>query len=61
VNFGRRLNFEQKPFGLIYRLYFLIVCKAVKQFLTLNRPADGRFEAGFDHLSARHAGWGCYL
>jgi hypothetical protein len=32
--FDLRLNFGQRLIGLIFRLYFLVVCNAVKQFLT---------------------------
>jgi hypothetical protein len=45
-----RSNFGQEPDGLFFRRHFLIVCNAVKQFLTPKRPLKARIEGGFARL-----------
>jgi hypothetical protein len=55
-----RLNFEHEPYGLFFRRHFLIVCNAVKQFLTPKRPLRARIEGGFARLPAGQPDWGCY-
>ena len=55
-----RSKFEQVACSLFFGRHFMIVCKAVKQFLTSKRPLEVRIEGGFAHLAAGQPDWGCY-